>query len=305
MTGPIRQGSAGIPQDEAAEGRNGGLAPGLYLVSTPIGAARDITLRALDVLRAADVLAAEDTRTLRHLLDIHGVPLAGRRILAYHDHSDPAALSRLLDILREGRSLAYASDAGTPLVADPGYRLVRDAAAEGLKVTAAPGASALLVALTLSGLPSDRFLFAGFPPAKAAERKRWLAELGGVKATLIFFESPRRVHQILDDIVSLWGADGRMALCRELTKRFEEVIRGTLREVAEQIRDRDLKGEVVLVLDRPGGGMALPDVESELRRALATMSIRDAADAVAGAAGLPRRGVYQLALRLGRKEPGE
>lgn len=305
MTGPIRQGSAGIPQDEAAEGRNGGLAPGLYLVSTPIGAARDITLRALDVLRAADVLAAEDTRTLRHLLDIHGVPLAGRRILAYHDHSDPAALSRLLDILREGRSLAYASDAGTPLVADPGYRLVRDAAAEGLKVTAAPGASALLMALTLSGLPSDRFLFAGFPPAKAAERKRWLAELGGVKATLVFFESPRRVHQILDDIVSLWGADGRMALCRELTKRFEEVIRGTLREVAEQIRDRDLKGEVVLVLDRPGGGMALPDVESELRRALATMSIRDAADAVAGAAGLPRREVYQLALRLGRKEPGE
>jgi 16S rRNA (cytidine1402-2'-O)-methyltransferase len=292
---PTRQGSAGTPQAGA-----GALAPGLYLVSTPIGTARDITLRALDILRAAEVLAAEDTRTLRHLLEIHGVPLAGRRILTYHDHSAAAARDGLLVHLRAGRSLAYASEAGTPLIADPGYQLVRDAAAEGLPVTAAPGPSALLVALTLSGLPSDRFLFAGFPPAKAAERRRWLAELGTVKATLVFFESPRRVNQTLSDLVSAWGRSGRMALCRELTKRFEEVLRGTVGDVADQIRDRDLKGEVVLVLDRSDAGSAALDVEAELIGALRTMSIRDAADAVAGAAGLPRRDVYQMALRLGK-----
>ncbi|MCR8724023.1 16S rRNA (cytidine(1402)-2'-O)-methyltransferase [Frigidibacter sp. ROC022] len=275
------------------------ISAGLHLVSTPIGAARDITLRALDVLGSADVLAAEDTRTLRHLMEIHGVALNGRRVLAYHDHSDARARERLLAPLREGRSVAYASEAGTPLIADPGYQLVRAAAAEGLPVTAAPGASAVLTALTLSGLPTDRFLFAGFPPPKAAERRSWLAEILAVPATLVLYESPKRIQGLLSNLVQT-SPDRQAAVCRELTKRFEEVIRGTVAEIAEALAGRDLKGEIVLVLDRgPADGSGF-DLDAALRSALKTMSIRDAADAVAGAAGLPRRQVYQAALALGK-----
>ncbi len=162
--------------------------PGLHFVSTPIGAARDITLRALDVLAGADVLAAEDTRTLRHLMEIHGVPLGDRPLWPYHDHNGDAMRPRLLRALEEGKSVAYASEAGTPLVADPGYQLARAAIAAGIPVLAAPGASAVLAALTVSGLPSDRFLFAGFPPTGAGDRARFLAEVGSVQATLILYE---------------------------------------------------------------------------------------------------------------------
>ncbi|MGR3619933.1 MAG: 16S rRNA (cytidine(1402)-2'-O)-methyltransferase, partial [Roseovarius sp.] len=152
------------------------LAPGLYLVATPIGAARDITLRALDILAAADAIAAEDTRTARKLMEIHGVAVAGRPLLAYHDHSKDSARTRVLRLIEEGKSVAYVSEAGTPLVADPGYQLARAAIAEGLPVTTAPGASAAIAALCLSGLPSDRFLFAGFAPQSRAALKSWVAE---------------------------------------------------------------------------------------------------------------------------------
>ncbi len=171
----------------------GGIPPGLHLVAVPIGAARDITLRALDVLAGADVLAAEDTRTLRHLMEIHGIALNGRPLVAYHDHNEAEALPRLMGALRAGKSVAYAPEAGTPLVSDPGFGLARAAAAEGLPVVAVPGASAVLAALAVSGLPSDRFLFAGFPPAAAGERARFLAELAPIRATLILYESPRRL----------------------------------------------------------------------------------------------------------------
>ena len=171
-------------------------APGLYFIATPIGAARDITLRALDLLAAADVLVAEDTRTLRHLMDIHGVALGPRPLWAYHDHNGAEVRPRILAALSEGRSVVYASEAGTPLVADPGFQLGRAAIAAGYAVTAAPGPSAVLAALTVSGLPSDRFLFAGFPPATGAARRTWLAEFAQVPATLIFYESPNRVQDL-------------------------------------------------------------------------------------------------------------
>jgi 16S rRNA (cytidine1402-2'-O)-methyltransferase len=184
------------------EARSGARAvpPGLHFVSTPIGAARDITLRALDVLAGADVLAAEDTRTLRHLMEIHGVPLGDRPLWPYHDHNGDAMRPRLLRALEEGKSVAYASEAGTPLVAGPGYQLARAAIAAGGPVLAAPGASAVLAALTVSGLPSDRFLFAGFPPTGAGDRARFLAEVGSVQATLILYESPKRVNRLLIEL---------------------------------------------------------------------------------------------------------
>ena len=197
------------------------LGPGLHLVSTPIGAARDITLRALDILAAADVLAAEDTRTLRHLMEIHGIALNGRPLVPCHDHNEASATPRLLRAIAEGKSVAYASEAGTPLVSDPGFQLARAAIAEGLPVLAAPGPSAVLCALTVAGLPSDRFLFAGFPPAQRSARQRFFQELKDTQATLIFYESPKRVYQMLDDLAQVMGGLRYAAVCRELTKRFE------------------------------------------------------------------------------------
>ncbi|MFD1880858.1 16S rRNA (cytidine(1402)-2'-O)-methyltransferase [Paracoccus pacificus] len=276
------------------------LDPGLYLVATPIGAARDITLRALDTLNSADILAAEDTRTMRHLMDIHGIPLRGRRILAYHDHNADRHGPAMLAAIGGGKSVAYASDAGTPLVSDPGYRLGRDAIDAGLAVHAVPGASAMLAGLTVSGLPSDRFLFAGFPPTPLGQRRSWLEKWSQVDATLIFFESPRRVKQTLE-LLCETGADGRnVAVGRELTKRFEEVFRGTVAQVSDAIPDGGIKGEVVVILDRAGEAEPDPDrVRKELQEAVKTMTKRDAAAAVAQKLGLPRREVYQIALQLG------
>lgn len=281
----------------------GSVAPGLHFIATPIGAARDITLRALDILAGADVLAAEDTRTLRHLMEIHGVPLNGRQVLAYHDHNGDQMRPRLIEALKAGKSVAYASEAGTPLVADPGFQLARAAIDEGLKVLAAPGPSALLCALSVSGLPTDRFLFAGFLPPKSAARKSALRDLAQVPGSLVFYESPRRIEACLRDMMETLGEHRQAALCRELTKRFEEVTRGTLAEVAESVAGRDLKGEIVMVVDRAEPVAADADtVEQALKLALETQSSKDAATQVAEAFGLPRREVYQLALSLeGRK----
>ena len=277
------------------------LAPGLYPVATPIGAARDITLRALDVLASADVLAAEDTRTLRHLMEIHGIPLGERPFVACHDHNEAQVTPRLLRAIAEGKSVAYASEAGTPMVSDPGFPLARAAIAEGIAVVAAPGASAVLCALTVAGLPTDRFLFAGFAPATKAARRSFLKELAGVQATLVLYESPKRINQILDDLCEVLGEGRKMALCRELTKRFEEVIRGTVAEVRAACQDRDLRGEIVLVLDRMEETAAdAATIEAALDRVLGEMSVKDAAASVAEAFGLPRRDVYQMALKRGR-----
>jgi 16S rRNA (cytidine1402-2'-O)-methyltransferase len=283
---------------------SGRIEPGLHLVSTPIGAARDITLRALDILRGADVLAAEDTRSLRRLMEIHGVPLAGRPLLAYHDHNGPAMRPRLMAALADGHSLAYAPEAGTPLVADPGYQLVRAALAAGHAVRAAPGPSAALAALAVSGLPSDRFLFAGFPPPQRAARQRWAEELRAVPATLILFESPRRVRETLGTLCEVWGKEREAALCRELTKRFEEVRRGTLGALAEGL-SAEPRGEIVLVVDRDRRGQsgdpaaAAIALAAALRAQMRSVSLKEAVARVAADLGLPRRQVYQAALALG------
>ncbi len=273
--------------------------PGLHLVSTPIGAARDITLRALDVLAGAEVLMAEDTRTLRHLMEIHGVPLGGRPLIAYHDHSGEATLQRVLGLIGEGRSVAYASEAGTPLISDPGFELARAMAAADLPMFAAPGPCAAICALTLSGLPSDRFLFAGFLPAARAARKSSLAELAGVQATLIFYESPKRLRALLADMVEVLGGGRQAVICRELTKRFEEVSRGALANLADQYEGRDPKGEIVVLVDRaPVVEATAATVEIELRSALETMSVKDAVGFVSQTLGMPRKMVYRIALDL-------
>lgn len=275
------------------------LLPGLYFVSTPIGAARDITLKALDVLATADVLAAEDTRTLRHLMEIHGVALADRHVLAYHDHNGEAVRPRLLRELAAGKSVAYASEAGTPLVADPGYQLSRSAIEAGYPVFAAPGASAVLTALTVAGLPSDRFLFAGFAPTATAARARMIAELGQTPATLVFYESPKRISRFLTELAQTLGEDRKAAVCRELTKRFEEVSRGSLGELAARFDGRVVKGEIVVLVDRADKPVLTEErVEMALKEDLQSMSVKDAAASVAARTGLPRRDVYQIALRL-------
>ncbi len=271
--------------------------PGLHLVSTPIGAARDITLRALDVLAGADVLVAEDTRTLRHLMEIHGIPLSGRPVIAYHDHSGEGQLQRLLALIAEGKSVAYASEAGTPLISDPGFELARAVAAAGLPMTAAPGPTAAICALTLSGLPSDRFLFAGFLPATASARRTALEELAGVQATLILYESPKRLAALLADAASTLGGARQAAICRELTKRFEEVLRGTLAELAEATSARDLKGEIVVLIDRAAPSAATEDqIAAALDSALATLSVKDAATFVSQTLKVSRKIVYSIAL---------
>ncbi|QUS34827.1 16S rRNA (cytidine(1402)-2'-O)-methyltransferase [Falsirhodobacter algicola] len=274
------------------------LAPGLHFVATPIGAARDITLRALDILRDADVLAAEDTRTLRHLMEIHGIALNGRPLVAYHDHNGDAAGPRLIRALEEGRTVAYASEAGTPLVSDPGFELGRAAIAAGLPVLTAPGPSAVLAALTVSGLPSDRFLFAGFLPSTTAARQKALREVAGVQATLIFYESPKRLAASLRDMAEVMGPRAAV-ICRELTKRFEETVRGPLPELAAAYADQTVKGEIVVLIDRAAPQAATEaDVEAALRTALQSASVKDAAADVAARLNLPKRDVYQMALRL-------
>ena len=273
--------------------------PGLHFIATPIGAARDITLRALDILAGSDVLAAEDTRTLRHLMEIHGVALNGRPIWAYHDHNGEAVRPRILAALAEGKSVVYASEAGTPLVADPGYQLSKAAIAAGHVVLAAPGPSAVLAALTVSGLPSDKFMFVGFPPNTSAARLSFLSEMAQIPATLVFYESPKRLSKLLTDMVSSLGEERRAVVCRELTKKFEETTRGSLGELVAVFDGVAIKGEIVVLVDRDHKVKADPiTVETALRSALAQMSVKDAAAMVAESLALPRRDVYQVALNI-------
>ena len=287
------------PASEAAAPR---LAPGLYVLATPIGNARDITLRALDILATADLLAAEDTRTTRRLLEIHGLRRPAASILPYHDHNGAAQRPRLLAALAEGRSVALVSDAGTPLVADPGYRLAVEAIAAGHPVFAAPGASALLAALAVAGLPTDRFLFAGFLPPRPAARRRALGELASVPATLVFYESPRRLAASLSDMAAMLGAARPAAVCRELTKRFEEARRAPLSELAAHYAAApEPKGEVVVLAGPPLAAPAsAASLDAALAAALDGRSVRDATAEVAAALGLPRRQVYARALTLAR-----
>lgn len=275
------------------------LPAGLYFVATPIGSARDITLRGLDILANADLIAAEDTRTARKLMEIHGVPLGQRQVVAYHDHSGENIAKRLVDQISEGKSIAYVSEAGTPLVADPGFELGRAVIAAGLDVRSAPGASALLAALAVAGLPTDRFLFVGFLPSGKTQRDTEIASLRDLPFTMVFYESPKRIHEMLDSLCEILGPEREIAVCRELTKKFEDVRRGTIAEVRDSFCDQTARGEFVVVVGR-GGAVTVEDndVEAALREAMKTMRVKDAATAVAGALGLQRRQVYQIALAM-------
>lgn len=275
------------------------LAPGLYLVATPIGNLADISLRALDVLAKADLVACEDTRTTRKLLSAHGIKAA---LTSYHEHNAARVRPRLMEHLEYGKAVALVSDAGTPLVSDPGYRLVEAAIASDIAVIAIPGASAGLAALTVSGLPTDRFFFAGFLPAKAAARRRALGELAAVEASLVIYESARRLPAALADMAEVLGPR-QGAVARELTKLYEEVRRGTLSDLADHYAGAGPpKGEVVVVVGPPerGGGatLAAQDLDAKLAAALGRASLRDAVAAVAAETGLPRKRVYARALEL-------
>jgi 16S rRNA (cytidine1402-2'-O)-methyltransferase len=270
---------------------------GLVLVATPIGNAADITLRALSVLAGADVVACEDTRVTGKLLTLHGLKAS---LTPYHEHNAAKVRPALIRRLKDGESVALVSDAGTPLVSDPGYRLVRACLEEGIPVTAVPGASSVLTALQLSGLPSDRFLFAGFLPPKSAARRRALAEIAAVPATLIFLESAKRLDAALADMADMLG-DREAAVARELTKMFEEVRRGPLADLARHYAEAGPpKGEVSVVVAPPGTGEEAGEetVERNCARRWPARSLRDAVDAVAAATGWPRRRVYACALAL-------
>jgi 16S rRNA (cytidine1402-2'-O)-methyltransferase len=280
------------------------LPAGLYLVATPIGNLGDISRRALDVLRRADRIACEDTRVTRKLLSAEGIATP---VTAYHDYSGPRERRRLLQAIADGAAVALVSDAGTPLVSDPGFKLVREAIGEGLAVTALPGPSAPLVALLLSGLPSDRFFFGGFLPAKGGARRAALQDLTSLDASLIFFEGSQRLAASLADMATVLGAR-EAAVARELTKLHEEVRRGSLAELADHYQTAGPpRGEIVIVVGPPtpaeaGAGF---DLDAALRDALGHASLRDAAAAVAAASGLPRRQVYARALELAKDEGKE
>lgn len=279
----------------------GPLAPGLYLVATPIGNLRDITLRALDVLHGADVIACEDTRITARLLARYDVTTP---MLAYHDHNAARVRPALLGRLAAGETVALVSDAGTPLISDPGYRLVREALAAGAALTAIPGPSAALDALCLSGLATDRFLFAGFLPAKAAARRKALGRLAAVDASLVLFEAARRLPAALADMAAALGRR-EAAVARELTKRYEEVRRGSLAELADHYAAAGPpRGEVVVVIAPPPARQDDDDaaLDAALTEALETLSVREAASAIAWVTGRPRREVYGRALILAEKK---
>lgn len=254
-------------------------------------------MRALDILRGADIIACEDTRITRRLLSHYGVSTP---TTAYHDHNAPTALPRLIKRLKKGEMVALVSDAGTPLISDPGYRLVQAALAEDIPVTAAPGPVAAVAALTVAGLPTDSFFFAGFLPPKQAARRHRLAALAGIPAALVFYEAPRRLPAVLADMAACLG-DRPAAVVRELTKIHEEVRRGTLGELAAEFsRSGPPRGEVVVVVGPPATEAGADDVQVDtlLRQAMEQMSLRDAVDHVAAASGRQRREVYQRALAL-------
>ena len=274
------------------------LEPALYLVATPIGNLGDISLRALETLAAADVVACEDTRVTRVLLDRYGI---SRRPSAYHEHNAATAGPRLLAALGKGLSVALVSDAGTPLVSDPGYRLTREAIASGHKVVPVPGASAALAALLASGLPSDSFFFAGFPPVRDKARRDRLAELAGVPGTLIFFESPHRIAATLSAAAEVLGAGRPAAVCRELTKMHEEVARGTLDDLAADFDAREhVRGEIVVVVAPPPAESAPEgaDLEALLADLLSRMPPAKAAREAARQTGLERKALYQRLLSM-------
>ena len=269
------------------------LDPGLYIVATPIGNLGDITLRAIDILRRADLIACEDTRVTGKLLKAHDI---ATRMQRYDDHASAEVRARLIEAAR-GQAVALVSDAGTPLVSDPGYRLVREARAEGVTVTSIPGACAAVTGLTLSGLPNDRFLFAGFLPVKEKARGDVLAELAGVEASLVFYETGPRLERSLRAMAQLWP-EREVAVARELTKLHEECRTGRAGDLADHYAAHPPKGEIVLLVGPPVASAFEADPDALLREALTEMSASKAAKEVAKATGLDRQALYARAVEL-------
>jgi 16S rRNA (cytidine1402-2'-O)-methyltransferase len=275
-------------------------AVGLVLVSTPIGNLGDVTIRAIAALKAVDLVLCEDTRVTARLFSAYGITT---RLVPMHEHNEDARIAGILAMLRQGKRVALVSDAGTPLVSDPGYRLVRAALAEDLPVTALPGANAALLALTLSGLPPHPFLFLGFPPPRSAARRAAFAglraaERAGLSATLVWYEAPHRLNETLADMAQSFG-DRPAAVARELTKRFEEIRRGTLPDLATHYAAHAARGEITIVVGpAPTEATDEDDLDARLRAALATGTLKEAVAVVTAATGLPRKQVYARALAL-------
>ncbi|MEP3045209.1 MAG: 16S rRNA (cytidine(1402)-2'-O)-methyltransferase [Roseibium sp.] len=271
--------------------------PALYIVSTPIGNLGDITVRALETLAAASVIACEDTRVTATLTQKFSLKAP---LLAYHEHNADKQRPKILSELEAGRAVALVSDAGTPLISDPGYRLVRDVVAEGYKVIPIPGASAPLAGLVASGLPSDTLLFAGFLPQKGGPKTKRLEELAKTPATLVFFESPHRTGATLELMATVLGGERDAVVARELTKRFETFERGTLQELAERFADQTVKGEIVILVgppeEKPEADAS--DLDALLKEALVDMPVSAAAKKISKATGLDRNEVYKRALDL-------
>lgn len=271
------------------------LKAGLYLVATPIGNLRDITLRALDTLRAADIIACEDTRTSGKLLKAYDIKA---QLLPLHDHNEEQQSARLIAEINGGRVVALISDAGMPLISDPGYKLVRTARDAGVYITSLPGANAPLMALQLSGLPSDAFTFAGFLPHKSKARRDMLTQWKLVPSTLIFFESAQRLEQTLDDIQAVMG-DRRVTIARELTKLFEEVKTAAVTELLNAIRENGPpKGEIVLLIEAAQRETEVLDIDSLLVEALETKSLKDAVAEIVDRTGASKNEIYARALEI-------
>ncbi|MBR9833738.1 MAG: 16S rRNA (cytidine(1402)-2'-O)-methyltransferase [Alphaproteobacteria bacterium] len=287
------------PRSESKSGDRAAqpLDAGLYVVSTPIGNLRDITLRALDTLRAADEVLAEDTRVARRLLDAHDIRA---KLSPYHDHNGARRRPEILDKLANGAAIALTSDAGTPLVSDPGWKLAREVLDAGHKVVPIPGASALLAGLVASGLASDRFMFCGFLPAKAGARRKEAALLANVPATLVFYESGPRLAASLADLAETLGPEREAAVARELTKLFEETRRASLQSLADHYREAGPpKGEIVVLVGPPQDEAVNADtLDAALAEALQTMPLKQAATSVANRLGIARREAYQRGLAL-------
>lgn len=272
---------------------------GLYITATPIGNIKDLTLRALDVLKSVDVIACEDTRTTQKLLSHYGIHT---KVIPYHDHSTEQTREHILRRIEQGESVALVSDAGTPLISDPGYKLVRMAQERNLAVTTLPGASSVLAALTLSGLPTNRFLFEGFLPPRQQARIKVLIPLKPLPATLVFFEAARRLTETLEDMLAVFG-NREVAVVREITKFFEETRRAPLQELLPHYQQQgDPKGEVVIVVAPPEEQADENTLDDALAKALLTMSVKEAAQFVSAQTGLPKKQVYARALEM--KEAG-
>jgi 16S rRNA (cytidine1402-2'-O)-methyltransferase len=274
--------------------------PGLHVVATPIGNLGDISFRALATLAAADAIVAEDTRVTKTLLAHYGIATP---LVAYHEHNATVMRPHLLARLAGGAALALVSDAGTPLISDPGFKLVSDALAQHIEVVSVPGASAVLAALVVAGLPTDRFFFEGFLPPKSAARRSRIAELSAIPGTLVFFESPRRVAETLNDLAAVLGPRDA-AIARELTKYFETVRRGLLPELAATASaEPPPKGEIVVLVGPPGEKPLIqPDLDARLGKALEALSVKDAAAMVSAETGQPRRKVYARAIELSTRQ---